>query len=60
MHRHKEQVDGFLYMSRHMNTAQALVLFDRAASKLRLKDAIRFRDHPEAAGVLRDFNVLPR
>ncbi|KAB0638833.1 RES family NAD+ phosphorylase [Burkholderia stagnalis] len=60
VHRHKEQVDGFLYMSRHMNTAQALVLFDRAASKLRLKDAICFRDHPEAAGVLRDFNVLPR
>lgn len=60
VHKHEQQVDGFLYMSRHLNTAEALVLFDRAAPKLRLENAIRFWDHAEAAGVLRDFNVLPR
>lgn len=29
--------DGFLYMSRHLNTDRAVVLFDRAAKKLTLR-----------------------
>lgn len=34
VHRHPQQVDGILYMSRHLNDRQAVVLFDRAAAKL--------------------------
>ncbi|WP_261316833.1 hypothetical protein [Burkholderia contaminans] len=51
---------GFLYMSRHLNTSEALVLFDRAKPKLSLGRAVPFRGHPDAAGVLRDFNILLR
>jgi hypothetical protein len=59
VHKHPQQVDGFLYISRHVNTAEALVLFDRAATKLTLKDAIPFQEYPGAAGVLMDFRVHP-
>lgn len=34
VHAHPENVDGFLYVSRHVNTDKAVVLFDRAAHKL--------------------------
>ncbi|MCI3971358.1 hypothetical protein CFB34_020255 [Burkholderia sp. HI4860] len=47
-------------MSRHLNTSEALVLFDRAKPKLSLGRAVPFRGHPDAAGVLRDFNILLR
>jgi len=60
VYRHRQHVDGFLYMSRHLNTSEALVLFDRAAPRLELSAAVPFRDHPAAARVLRDFNILPR
>ncbi|AOI77856.1 RES family NAD+ phosphorylase [Burkholderia sp. NRF60-BP8] len=60
VHRHPRRVDGFLYMSRHLNTSEALVLFDRAEHKLSLGNAVPFRHHPDAARVLRDFNVLLR
>lgn len=60
VHRHDQRVDGFLYMSRHLNTSEALVLFDRAASRLERAAAVPFRHHPEAARVLREFNILPR
>ena len=32
--RHPQDVDGILYMSRHLNDRAAVVLFDRAATKL--------------------------
>ncbi len=60
VYRHDQRVDGFLYMSRHLNTSEALVLFDRATPKLSLKDAVPFRRHPQAVRVLQDFNVLLR
>ncbi|WP_258170057.1 RES family NAD+ phosphorylase [Burkholderia multivorans] len=60
VYRHRQHVDGFLYMSRHLNTSEALVLFDRAAPRLAPSAAVPFRDHPAAARVLRDFNILPR
>lgn len=34
VHRHSQNVDGILYVSRHINTAYAVVLFDRAKVKL--------------------------
>ncbi|KVA61896.1 hypothetical protein WI61_24245 [Burkholderia cepacia] len=59
VHGHGRRVDGFLYMSRHLNTSEALVLFDRAEPKLTLERAVPFRRHVDAARVLRDFNILP-
>lgn len=36
LHRHPAAVDGLLYMSRHVNSEKAVVVFDRAATKLRM------------------------
>jgi hypothetical protein len=41
-------------MSRHLNTHEALVLYDRAASKLQMGKATAFRDY---AGAIMDFRV---
>lgn len=43
VHRHPRRVDGFLSMSRHLDTSEALVLFDRAESRLSLSGAVPFR-----------------
>lgn len=34
IYRHRQNVDGMVYMSRHVNDEKAVVLFDRAAHKL--------------------------
>lgn len=34
LHEHPDKVDGFVYVSRHINTVHAVVLFERAAGKL--------------------------
>jgi len=47
--RHGDAVDGFLYMSRHLNTEQAVVLFDRAGGKIRLASAIPLPSCPGLA-----------
>ncbi|WP_223277348.1 MULTISPECIES: hypothetical protein [Cupriavidus] len=59
MHDHPSDVDGFLYMSRHVNTEEALVVFERARKKLTLKDAVSFLDYPHAARVMKSFNIHP-
>lgn len=35
VHAHPQNVDGILYMSRHLNDRKAVVLFDRAAGRLK-------------------------
>ena len=60
VHRHSELVDRFVYMSRHMNNEEALVLFDRAKPKILVREAIAFADFPGAARVLMDFHVISR
>lgn len=61
VHSHPASVDGFVYMSRHQNDQQAVVLFDRAKAKLRAapKKYTAFRDYPGTPGVLRSFGVQP-
>ncbi|WP_434715718.1 RES family NAD+ phosphorylase [Paraburkholderia sp. A3RO-2L] len=59
VHNHPQHVDGFVYVSRHLNTAEALVVFERAKDKLTLRDATALRDYPGAAGVLIDFRIHP-
>ncbi len=34
VHRHRDNVDGILFVSRHVNTSKAVVVFDRAVRKL--------------------------
>lgn len=40
IYRHPAGVDGFVYMSRHLNTEKAVVLFDRAQAKIRTASAV--------------------
>ncbi|MFT4439026.1 RES family NAD+ phosphorylase [Caballeronia sp. 15715] len=59
IHEHPATVDGFVYMSRHLNTEEAVVLFDRALGKLTAKSPYKeFQDYPGSLRVLREFNVL--
>lgn len=46
IYHHADRVNGFAYISRHLNNAMAYVLFDRAAHKLTMTRAIRLADHP--------------
>jgi hypothetical protein len=50
IHRHRQNVDGMVYMSRHVNDEKAVVLFDRAAAKLQ---APKYRPLPDAPGAAR-------
>ena len=46
IYHHADKVDGFAYISRHLNNAMAYVLFDRAAHKLTMTHAIPLAEHP--------------
>ena len=60
IHKHPATVDGLVYMSRHLNTEEAVVLFDRALGKLTVKSPYKeFQDYSGSLRVLREFNVLP-
>jgi hypothetical protein len=58
VHAHKEKVDGFLYVSRHLNNELALVVFERAKKKFKLGSAISLPDYPGAGRLLMDFHIL--
>jgi hypothetical protein len=47
IHDHPDNVDGFVYMSRHKNDEKAVVLFDRAQTKLTMLDAKVLLKHPD-------------
>jgi hypothetical protein len=57
LHEHPAAVDGLLYVSRHVNTGKAVVLFDRAAAKLQLVDVVPLREYPGAAAALAALGV---
>lgn len=57
IHGHPQNVDGILYMSRHMNTEKAIVLFDRAASKLMPEKYIPLPDYSGALRAVISFGV---
>jgi hypothetical protein len=58
VHKHPEAVDGILYMSRHVNTDKALVLFDRARPKLTSARYTPFIDYPSALATALAFGDL--
>ncbi len=54
------QVDGFLYMSRHFTNQKAVVIFDRARSKLiAVGHPIRLGAAPEMPNAVSLFNIVP-
>lgn len=53
LHDHPERVDGLLYMSRHINDAHAVVVFDRAAHKLGNAHSIPLMEAPGLALALK-------
>lgn len=60
VHEHPAEVDGLVYMSKHVNNQYALVLFDRAKSKL-VADAITpFPDFPGSLRTTMRLKVSPK
>jgi hypothetical protein len=57
IHGHPAKVDGFVYMSRHYNTRQAVVLFDRARNKLHARRYTPLRYYPGIWNVKRALGV---
>lgn len=57
LHAHPDTVDGFVYMSRHLNTERAIVLFDRAGARIRLRDATPLPDYPGFAAAARELGI---
>jgi hypothetical protein len=55
LQRHPHQIDGVLYMSRHLNKRQAVVIFDRAKRKL---GRAVYKPLPEVAGVIKAISAL--
>lgn len=51
--------DGFMYMSRHLNTERAIILFDRAASRLHTKSfPLALPDTPGFVEAATAFNIV--
>lgn len=57
IHQHRDNVDGILYMSRHKNDEKAIVLFDRAAHKLKMSSATPLSAHPDFGQVATDLYI---
>lgn len=57
LHKHPALIDGFLYVSRHMNTGKAVVLFDRAKSKLKVECYVPLPDYPGALRAAMEFGL---
>jgi hypothetical protein len=57
VHAHPDRVDGFVYMSRHLNTERAIVLFDRAGEKLHLTAATPLIACPGFVSAARELGI---
>lgn len=51
IHAHPDVVDGFRYVSRHLNDAMCYVVFCRAAHKLSMDQATPLASHPDFGAV---------
>lgn len=57
IHKHSDDVDGFVYVSRHINTANAVVLFDRATGNLQAPRYHSLLAHAGAVSALKALAV---
>lgn len=55
VHRHPQCVDGIYYMSRHLNDRPAVVVFERAKSKLAGASAMEL---PQVSGIIKAVRAL--
>jgi hypothetical protein len=59
LHEHPVGIDGFVYVSRHLNTERAVILFERAGNKLTVSGKPKkFEQTSGHLVVLQDFNVV--
>ena len=58
IHAQPDQVDGMIYMSRHVTDQKAIVLFDRAMRKLTKPNHMLLIAHPEFARIVSLFNIV--
>jgi hypothetical protein len=54
---HPQQVDGFVYMSRHVNTEKAVVLFERASAKIKMGKATPLPSYPGFAAAAKMLGI---
>ena len=60
LHQHPAQVDGFLYVSRHLNNECAAIVFDRARKCFGPRPrGTPLLQHPDLPGILKLFHVQP-
>jgi len=57
LHDHPLAIDGFIYMSRHVNDREAVVLFERTRTRLAASVRTRLLEHPDLGDVLDLFEV---
>jgi hypothetical protein len=57
LHDHPLGIDGFIYMSRHVNDREAVVLFERTRKRLTGSVQTRLLEHPDLGHVLDLFEV---
>jgi len=55
VHNHPDGVDGIRYVSRHLNTEFAVVIFDRAVAKI---GAVSYVPLPQAPGIVAAVSTL--
>ncbi len=58
VHRNPGNFDGFVYMSRHLNTGMATILFDRARPKLQMTTAMPLLRTPGFAAAAKLFGIV--
>jgi hypothetical protein len=58
IHAHPDQVDGMIYMSRHVTDQKAVVLFDRAKHRLTKPNHTLLINHSEFARIVSLFNIV--
>lgn len=58
IHAHPERVDGFIYMSRQLNTEKAVVLFDRSRSKIAIASKVALTACPGFARAAVNLGII--
>ena len=58
VHNHPSTFDGFVYMSRHLNTDKAVILFDRAKPKISMLDATKLLEFKGFASAAKSLGIV--
>ncbi|MFM9433761.1 hypothetical protein ACFDR9_000805 [Janthinobacterium sp. CG_23.3] len=58
VHRNPGRFDGFVYMSRHLNTEMAVILFDRTGPKIQMATATKLLADPGFAAAAETLGIV--